>query len=59
MEWLKAKILEGKYPNVKSCTQVELDKYVRLIKPLINIQLRTANSIVKRMQYNSLLKKDV
>ncbi|MEI7578529.1 MAG: hypothetical protein WCJ58_00660 [bacterium] len=47
MEWLKTKISEGKYPNLKNYTQEQLEKYVRFIKPYINIQLRTANNIVK------------
>lgn len=57
MEWLKAKISEGKYPNLKNFTQEQLEKYVRLIKPFINIQLRTANNIVKSKLSLSLLSK--
>lgn len=57
MEWPKAKIHEGKYPNLKNFTQEQLEKYVRFIKPFINIQLRTANNIVKGRISSKLLKR--
>lgn len=44
---------------LKNYTQEQLEKYVRFFKPFINIQLRTANSIVKRKLAKKLFQSEV
>lgn len=54
--WIQEKIKQGKFKNLKKYSNKELEQIAKMARTFINMQMKTANTIIS-INRNDILKK--